>query len=287
MKVVTADSVSWRKDHPTGSLAFKYLLAGDDAAPDNFVLILARQDGDFITARHRHNFDQFRFPLRGDMNVGKGIRLREGHLGYFTEGAAYGPQEDRLGATPPGEPMHLTLQFGGATGHGYLSPDRLRELRDELRKEGEFVDVLYRRNDGKTQGGLEAVWERAFARKLEYPSPRYDAPIIMDPRSFPWTPALDNPQVATKRLGTFTERAIWAEVVTLDVDARWKSTDHRARRIGFVLSGAGACEGAAIGQHSAIQVEPGEMVEIVANAPTEILIFGLPPVAQAANAAAA
>lgn len=287
MKVVRADTVSWRKDHPTGSLAFKYLLTGDDAAPDNFVLILARQDGDFVTARHRHNFDQFRFPIRGAMNVGKGIRLREGHLGYFTEGAAYGPQEDILGATPAGEPMHMTLQFGGATGYGYLSPDRLREVRNELRKEGEFVDVLYRRKDGKTQGGLEAVWEHAFGRKLEYPSPRYDAPIIMDPDSFAWTPMTGNAGVSTKRLGTFTERFIWADVIHLDAGALWTSTERHARRIAFVLSGDGVSNDAAFAEHSAMQIDPGETADIAANSAAEILIFGLPPVGEASNAAAA
>ncbi len=53
MKVISADAVEWKKDHPTGALAFKYLLTGDEAAPDNFVLLLARQDADFATKRHR------------------------------------------------------------------------------------------------------------------------------------------------------------------------------------------------------------------------------------------
>src|SRR6202022_3839341 len=68
MKTVSSELSDWKKDHPTGSLAFKYLLSGDDGASDNFVLILARQDAHFATERHRHNFDQFRYPIRGDMN---------------------------------------------------------------------------------------------------------------------------------------------------------------------------------------------------------------------------
>jgi hypothetical protein len=287
MKVVSANNVAWRKDHPTGSLSFKYLLNGDDAAADNFILLLAKQEADFATSRHRHNFDQFRYPLNCDMNVSTGLRLRERHLGYFTEGAAYGPQDDKLGITPPGEPMHLTLQFGGASGLGYLSPDRLRACRDELRKNGEFVDVLYKRNDGRTQGGLEAVWEHAFGRKLEYPNPRYGAPIIMNPESFPWAAASDNQQVARKQLGTFTERAIWAEVVRVNDGACWTTRDDHARRLLFVLTGNGTCGSEAIGQYSAIQIEQGESAEIAAKEPTEILLFGLPPVTRSAEAAAA
>src|SRR5436190_242180 len=139
MKVVSSEQLEWKKDHPTGSLAFKYLLSGDDGAPDNFVLILARQDARFTTKRHRHNFDQFRFPIGGDMNVGNGIVLPEGQLGYFTEGAAYGPQDDPLDKAEPGERVHLTLQFGGSTGYGYLGPGRLRACWVELRKHGESV----------------------------------------------------------------------------------------------------------------------------------------------------
>jgi hypothetical protein len=287
MKVVTAESVSWKTDHPTGSLAFKYLLSGDDDAPDNFVLLLAKQQGDFITSRHRHNFDQFRYPLRGDMNVGQGIRLREGHLGYFTEGAAYGPQEDLLGNTPPGEPMHVTLQFGGATGYGYLSPDRLRAVRNELRKHGEFVDVTYRRHDGRTQGGLDAVWQYAFGEKLEYPSPRYSAPIIMDPQSFPWVTDSHDAQVSRRNLGSFTERGVWAETLRLSENAHWASRDDHARRLLFILSGSGKCGDTSFAQYSAIQIEKGDTVDISANGETEILLFGLPPVVRSKRAVAA
>jgi hypothetical protein len=287
MKIVSVNDVAWRRDHPTGSLSFKYLLSGDDAAADNFVLLLARQETDFATSRHRHNFDQYRYPLRGDMNVGKGVRLREGHLGYFTEGAIYGPQDDQLGNTPPGEPMHVTLQFGGATGYGYLSPDRLRAIRDELRKDGEFVDVVYRRNDGRTQGGLEAVWERAFGRKLEYPKPRYAAPIIMNPQSFPWVADGDNRQVAYRNLGSFTERGIWAETRRLSGNAHWTSRDDRARRLLFVLGGNGKCGDEAIGQYSAIQIEHGEKADILAADGMEILLFGLPPIVPSTETAAA
>jgi hypothetical protein len=287
MKVVTAESLPWKTDHPTGSLAFKYLLSGDDSAPDNFVLLLAKQQGDFITSRHRHNFDQFRYPLRGDMNVGHGVRLRQDQLGYFTEGAAYGPQEDLLGNTPPGEPMHVTLQFGGATGYGYLSPDRLREVRNELRKHGEFVDVVYRRNDGRTQGGLEAVWEHAFGDRLEYPNPRYSGPIIMDPKSFPWIADTDNPQVSRKKLGSFTERGTWAETIRVNDKGHWVSRDVRARRLLFILSGNGKCGDALFSQYSAIQIEIGETADVAANGDVELLLFGLPPVAKLKRTAAA
>ena len=287
MKVVSSEALAWKKDHPTGSLAFKYLLSGDDRAADNFVLILARQDAHFATERHRHNFDQFRFPIRGDMNVGQGIKLREGQLGYFTEGAPYGPQDDPLDDAALGERLHLTLQFGGATGHGYLGPDRLRACRDELRKHGEFVDVLYRRHDGKTLGGLDAVWQHAFGRRLEYPKPRYSEPIIIDPNSFRWNHGRDGAGVERKHLGTFTEREIWAEMVRMAPGARWAPAIQDARQLLFVLAGHGNAGSAKLTPHSSIQVDPGERIEIAGDDAIELLIFGLPPIPESAASAAA
>jgi hypothetical protein len=279
MKIVHIEAVDWETDHPTGSLAFKYLLTGDDASPDNFVLLLARQDKHFATERHRHNFDQFRFPIHGDMNVGDGVRLREGQLGYFTEGAPYGPQDDPLESSKPGERIHLTLQFGGATGYGYLGPKRLRACRNELRRDGEFVDVFYRRHDGKTQSGLDAVWQYAFGTKLQYPKPRYPGPIIMDPNSFRWLPNADAPGVERKHLGTFTERGVWAEILRLRPGACLTPNRVDVRRLLFVLSGSGPIDGPEITHHSAIQLDRGEAGRIVCKAALELLVLGLPAVA--------
>jgi hypothetical protein len=287
MKVVSSEALDWKKDHPTGSLAFKYLLSGDDRSADNFVLILARQDADFATERHRHNFDQFRFPIRGNMNVGKGDILREGQLGYFTEGAAYGPQDDRLGDRAPGERLHLTLQFGGATGYGYLGPERLRACRNELRQYGEFVDVLYRRRDGKTLNGLDAVWQHAFGRKLEYPEPRYSGPIIIDPNSFRWKSSGAAPGVERRHLGTFTERGTWAEMVRLRPGVRWTLVAENARKLLFLCSGRGSADGERLSAHSAIQIDPGERVEIASADAIEALMFGLPPIGEVAAGAVA
>lgn len=284
MKVVSSDELDWKKDHPTGALAFKYLLSGQESAPDNFVLILARQDGSFATERHRHNFDQFRFPIRGEMNVGKGVVLPEGQLGYFTEGAAYGPQNDPVDESTSGVRMHLTLQFGGTAGYGYLGPERLRACRDELRKNGEFVDVLYRRNDGKTFGGLDAVWQHAFGRKLEYPKPRYSGPIIIDPGAFQWRAIPDAPGAERKHLGTFTERGTWAEMLHLHPGARRSLAADNARQVVFLLSGRGAVNGVPLTSHSAIQVDAGERLEITCDELIEALIFGLPSISASRSA---
>jgi hypothetical protein len=286
MKVVDESAVAWTKDHPTGALAFKYLLTGEDYSPDNFVFLLARQDADFATRRHRHNFEQFRLPLRGAMNVGKGIRLREGQVGYFPEGAPYGPQDDPLGDVPPGERMHLTLQFGGASGFGYLSPDQLRACRAALKAHGEFIDVAYRHRDGRMQDGFSAVWEHAFGKKLEFPKPRYPQPIVMDPAGFQWRGITGVPGVERKHLGTFTERGTWVEMLRFTTSATWRWTSADARRLLFVLAGDGTCGGEAIRTYSAVQIDAGEPATLTATGPTEVLLIGLPMLQAAARIAA-
>src|SRR5439155_12021804 len=93
LKLRKFDDTSWHSDHPNGAVVFQYCLVGQPTSPDNFMLVLGRQDSDFSMPRHRHNFDQIRLPLKGDMNIGDGITLKEGQVGYFTEGMPYGPQD--------------------------------------------------------------------------------------------------------------------------------------------------------------------------------------------------
>jgi hypothetical protein len=156
-----------------------------------------------------------------------------------------------------------------------------------LRQHGEFVDVLYRRRDGKTLNGLDAVWQHAFGHKLEYPKPRYAGPIIIEPDSFRWTPADDAPGVERKHLGAFTERGTWAELVHLRSGALWMVANNNARQLLFVLSGTGTVGNARLTAHSAVRVDPGEHVAIRCEDPIEALVFGLPPISEASASAAA
>jgi hypothetical protein len=83
MKLKHFSDTDWHKDHPTGTVVFQYCLEGDPMSPENFMLVLGRQDGDFYMPRHRHNFEQIRLPLVGDMNIGEGLKLKKGQVGYF------------------------------------------------------------------------------------------------------------------------------------------------------------------------------------------------------------
>ena len=53
MRIVPFDADNWKKDHPTGAIAFQHLLKGDPQSPDNFMYILGRQDSDFSMPPHQ------------------------------------------------------------------------------------------------------------------------------------------------------------------------------------------------------------------------------------------
>jgi hypothetical protein len=278
VKIVPFDDTAWVKDHPTGNVSFQHMLKGEPDSPDNFMYILGRQDADFWMPRHRHNFEQIRLPLRGDMNLGRGMVLREGEVGYFPEGMAYGPQEDPLGDAAPGERVQLVLQFGGASGCGFMSIEQRRQARKELAETGRFDGNYYHRADGKTQWGLNTIWEHVYGERLKYPRSRYKDVIIADPKRFNWLPVPDADHVDRRYLGSFSERDMWMEMIRLAPKTRWSSTEPRGRRLIVVLSGSGACGKTPVARLTAVQVEPEETLDLSADTETELFVVGLPPV---------
>lgn len=279
MRIVPFDAGNWKKDHPTGAIAFQHLLKGDPQSPDNFMYILGRQDSDFAMPPHRHNFDQIRLPLRGAMNHGRGIVVGEGEVGYFPEGLAYGPQEDPLDGAQPGERLQLVLQFGGASHYGFMSIEQRREAWAELGKTGSFDGPFYVRPDGKREWGLNTVWQHVFGVKLKYPRSRYKSPIIANPKCFNWLRLAGAPGVEHKFMGAFSERGVWIEMIRLRPNAAWSSLDPRARRLFVVLSGNGQAAGQPVGYLTALQVEPGETFDLrAANDELTLFLIGLPPI---------
>jgi len=280
MKIVAHDPDKWSKDHPTGAIAFQHTLKGDPSSIDNFMYVLARQDADFEMPRHRHNFDQIRLPLTGDMDFTRDGVLREGEVGYFPEGIAYGPQSDPLGKAKPGDRLQLVLQFGGASTYGFMSIEQRREAWAALLKRGHFEGPYFHGDDGKVQWGLNAIWEEVFGVRLKYPRSRYKGIVVAEPDRFNWLQLAGAPGVEHKFLGAFSERAVWVEMVRLHAGATWTSTDEKARRLFVVLSGEGRIDGEPVGQYTAIQVEPGETLRLAATARLSLFEIGLPPIEQ-------
>lgn len=263
-----------QEKHRGGGLATKLLLVGEEGAADNFRLTLGRDRGGHQNPRHRHNFDQLRLSLKGALSIADGKELAEGQIGYFPEGTWYGPQ-----APATAERITLVLQFGGASGAGFISTRQMQQGFEELSRVGDFQAGVFHRISGegrKNQDAFEAIWEHVCGKTLAYPPPRYDQPIVMNPASFAWRDDAAQPGVAQKLLGSFTERGTRIEMIRLDPGARVALGEPDARLLLFALSGSGEAGGEAWEAHTAFQIEPGERATIAATAPAELLLVALP-----------
>jgi hypothetical protein len=276
MQIVHADEVEWKRglQHRGGTFHYRHLLEGTAGSPGNFHLGIGQQDGDFASPRHRHNFDQFRFQIEGTMNFDRNGKMAAGTLGYFPEGAAYGPQSSE------GRSVTAVLQFGGASGSGYLSPKEVTAGTEELRKFGTFEGGIFRRNDDsegrRNTDAYQAIWEHAHGRRMEYPKPRYRDPIMVDPENYDWLPVAGLPGVSERPLGTFTERQCSAALIKLARGASYKAGP---RSLYLVLSGSGLVHEEPYRRLSAFHLADGEAVDMVARDETEFLRLVLPDLA--------
>lgn len=264
--------------HRDGRFDFRSLMRGEPGSPGNFNLEAVRTYGDFFSPRHRHNFDQYRMQLEGQFDFDRNGKMLPGMVAYFPEGTPYGPQSSSH------DSLTLVLQFGGASGGGYLSRQEFLAGSAELQRRGEFNKGAFSQvdQDGRkrNQDGFEAVWEYVKKRKLEYPPLRYQDPIFMSPQNFSWVQSSQERGVFRKHLGSFGERFTAVELVKINGSA---SLTLQKRSLCFVLSGAGASAGIPWKAWSTIYVDQGEAVLATAEGPSELVHFRLPDFSLAEN----
>ncbi len=276
MKIVHGDEVEWKRglQHRRGTFHYRHLLNGMPGALGNFQFDIGQLEGDFSSPRHRHNFDQFRFQLEGTMNFDRNGKMAAGMLGYFPEGVFYGPQSSE------GRSVTAVLQFGGASGSGYLSRGQVQAGTAELKKFGTFEAGVFRRNDDvegrRNTDAYQAIWEHVHGRRMDYPKPRYRDPIMVDAENYQWLAVAGVPGVKEKPLGTFTERQCAAMLVKLARGATYRAGE---RSLYLVLSGSGVAHEASYRRYTAFHLEEGEAADMVAREETEILRLVLPDLA--------
>lgn len=259
--------------HREGGIDLKRLLYGEESTADNYEFEMVYVKDRFVTPPHRHNFDQVRYVMSGSFGYRKGKVQRPGTVGYFPEGTWY--KQDAEGASST-----LLLQTAGASMSPYLSNDRLRAIVDELSEIGTFDDGIYteqRNGEVYKVDGYEAAWERAMGRKVEYPQPRYNEPVIMDPAHFHYLPVDGEPGVERRMLGTFTEREV--EIGFLRLAAG--STHHfdgatRRDHLFYVLSGSGELGDDAWTTDTALHLGSEDTLDFRAGEPAEIYYIRLP-----------
>jgi hypothetical protein len=276
MKIVQGDAVEWQRglQHRGGTFHYRHLLNGEPGALGNFQFNIGQLEGDFASPRHRHNFDQFRYQVEGTMNFDRNGKMTAGMFGYFPEGAAYGPQSSE------GRSVTAVLQFGGASGGGYMSREQVDAATAELKTSGTFKDGIFRRHDDaegrRNVDGYQAIWEHINGHRMDYPKPRYRDPILLEPAHYEWLPAAGFPGVSEKPLGTFTERQCAATLLRLSRGATYRAG---GRSVYLMLSGTGIAHDAGYRRHTTFHVDEGEEAIVVARDETEILRMVLPDLA--------
>jgi hypothetical protein len=251
------------------------ILDRDRNRPDNVAFRINYYDGSFKSPRHHHNFAQWRFWLEGEGDWGYG-KVPPGTLGFFPEGAYYGPESGATGCM-------VQCQFGGPSGWGLFS-DRITDAqRDEayfeMAKFGVFGNGKFTQKlpDGaeRVQDATEAIWEYVHQRTIEYPKPQYDLPLFIDTLNYPWVPMERLPGVSQKYFGTFTHCKMPAACYDLEPGAKLLAT---GRGIYLVLDGAGSVDGAAYERFTTLYLEDDERGTFQASEKTEILLLGLPSI---------
>jgi len=254
-----------------GVFRSRKLLTGNPASPGNFALQLVSLPDTYDSPRHRHNFDQVRYQIEGEFDFASDGKMHPGSIAYFPEATRYGPQTSRE------KSLTLVLQFGGASGSGYISAEQYARAMEELSREGTFEKGVFTRTreDGSrvNQDAYEAVWERVNGRRLEYPKPRYARPVFMEPESFDWIPAGETPGAERKLLGVFSERG--TRIVLYRVAAQ-ASLPLEDCAVYFVDNGRGAVDEHPCDRYDTIYLEPGEGAVFTAAADTVLLQLGLP-----------
>jgi len=275
MQIIQGEDVPLQRtlEHRGGMFHSRILAEGEPETVDNFQLTWGRMGGDFYSPRHRHNFEQVRVQLQGVLDYSKDGKLTPGMVGYFPEGVSYGPQIP----APDEQSITLVFQCGGASGGGYPSRQEFKAAVDALSDVGNFEGGVFRRNEGeegkRNMDGFQAVWEYVNQRPLEFPKPRYDQPVFMDPEHYQWLPVNGAPGVSEKLLGVFTERRTEAGILKLDPRAVYHAG---GRGIYYVLNGAGELEGETYANLTTLFVDHGESAVFTASETTTIFHMGLP-----------
>jgi hypothetical protein len=155
----------------------------------------------------------------------------------------------------------MVLQFGGASGSGYLSVAEREAANDALKQKGEFRNGVFTYYDDKgqrhNQDASEACFEYATGRKLTFAPPRYEDVIVMNPSAYAWINRGIS-GVRTKWLGSFTERNARIGFIRIDRGAVYAGGEHPSIEILFQTKGEVAVADEKFGPESAFEFSPEE-----------------------------
>jgi hypothetical protein len=256
--------------HRGGGVHFLSLLQGEENTPNNFHLTLVYAN-DYVAPRHRHNFDQVRIVLDGTFGFDREMTQEAGMLGYFTEGTYYTQKS-------VGQSTTLLLQSGGASGTGYMSDTQLRTAVEKLKSKGEFNNGIFTWNDsnGKkhNQDGYEAAWELVRNKKITYPKPLFEQPILWRSDRFDWEPTKQR-GVEIRRFAEFTNKQLCLAQISINAGSRCSISAKERETLLYCIDGEAKIGSESLGSISSVHLLRGEDIEIHALEKTQFYVFGL------------
>jgi len=275
MQVVETEKLTWDLIVPNtrgGDVYRKMIHAaegGEQVSCDVRIELFGEGDRSYSSIRHRHDFEQLRFVVKGEMDLGF-TTISEGEIGYFPANAFYGPQKCE-GA------IIMIAQWGDH----FITSAESNQAVEELAAMGEFSDGIYKSVDisGKpfNKDPLNAIWEHVFKRPYLPQKPRYTQPIIMDPAAFGWSEA--DGIVRSRHLGVFTENDLairtleWVDDGIFETHRR--ENDRRPTLV-FTTTGSFSCDSKEVGVLTGIWAEPGENVKLEATKGSEAVMVEFP-----------
>jgi len=271
MDIVHAAEMPWGESlvaqRGGGDVAHKRLFEGEEGSPDNYMLVMAKEPKSFFSPRHRHPWDQIRFCLEGRIPIAKGLFVEGGEIAYFPESAHYGPQEggdDRI---------VVLLQFGGASGQGFIGPDRVTKARLELAERGRFEGGVYYGNNAEGRRNFdayEAIWLHVKGGELSYAPAVYKTPIVMRPDALPWR-ASSEEGVLVREIGVFPHRGLRLNGWRIEAGECHRMGAARALRLLFVTEGGGAIGSEELRRWSVVRLQGDEAAEVRASGGLEMV----------------
>ena len=187
---------------------------------------------EYFSPKHRHNFDQTRYVVDGEVEFGKGLIAKEGDFVYFPASVPYG-------ITVRSETvLVLTLQTHGPEWAFFPTRAQASQGTKELQKISEVDrdNGVVRWPDGRVQDTYEALWEKLMGQSIVYPPARYLMPCLVRSSAFPWR-STSQPGVQIQSLVNFNGVGPGATKVSIDIGSTFSSMLANRHTLIAVISG--------------------------------------------------
>jgi len=188
---------------------------------------------DRYSPSHRHNFDQVRYVLAGEIEYGP-LKCGAGDCIYFPEGVFYGPTRVKTDRAE-----NYTIQSQGPSWAHLLTRAEAKKTTAEIAKEGvlDREKGIVRWPDGKNQDSYEAMWEMLTQEKLVYPLARFNGPCLLRSEQFRWVSWNHGEKASAKHLAIFNECGPAVKLIKVNGGGKLFGGTNSYHRLALILSG--------------------------------------------------